>query len=95
MFSKILFPVDFSKRCVGVAHAVRAMAMQFRAEVTALHVIEVASANSVYESLVRKPASKWTNSSPRNSVAAWWFLISREVIRGKLSSVMRATGILT
>jgi nucleotide-binding universal stress UspA family protein len=51
-FSKILFPVDFSKRCQGAAHAVRAMAMQFQAEITALHVVEVASANSAYESLV-------------------------------------------
>jgi len=30
------------------------MAMQFRAEVTALHVVEVASANSAYESLVAR-----------------------------------------
>lgn len=54
MFSQILFPVDFSKLCVGVAHAVRAMAMQFRAEITALHVVEVASANSAYESLIAR-----------------------------------------
>jgi len=44
---------------------------------------------------LHEPASKWTNLSPRISVAAWWFLISKEVIRRKLSSVMRATGILT
>ena len=58
MFSKILFPVDFSKRCEGVADAVRAMAIQFRAEVTALHVVEVASANSAYESLVARAREK-------------------------------------
>lgn len=57
-FSKILFPVDFSKRCGGAAHAVRAMAMQFQAEVTALHVVEVASANSAYESLVAQAREK-------------------------------------
>lgn len=54
MFSKILFPVDFSKRCVGAAHAVCAIAMQFQAEVTPLHVVEAASANSAYESLVAR-----------------------------------------
>lgn len=54
MFSKILFPVDFSKRCEGAARAVRAIAMQFQAEVTSLHVAEVASANSAYESLVAR-----------------------------------------
>lgn len=57
-FSKILFPVDFSKRCEGAAHAVRAMATQFQAEVTALHVVEVASANSVYEILVAQAREK-------------------------------------
>jgi nucleotide-binding universal stress UspA family protein len=57
-FSKILFPVDFSKRCQGAAHAVRAMAMQFQAEVTALHVVEAASANSAYENLVGQAREK-------------------------------------
>jgi nucleotide-binding universal stress UspA family protein len=58
MFSKILFPVDFSKRCEGAALAVRTMAVQFQAEVTALHVVEVASANSAYESLVARAREK-------------------------------------
>ena len=57
-FSKILFPVDFSKRCEGAAHAVRAMALQFQAQVTALHVVEATSANSAYESLVARAREK-------------------------------------
>lgn len=57
-FSKILFPVDFSKRCGGAAHSVRAMAIQYQAEVTALYVVEVASANSAYESLVARAREK-------------------------------------
>ena len=58
MFSKILFPVDFSDRCEEAAHAVRAMAVQFQSEVTALHVVEVASANSEYESLIARAGEK-------------------------------------
>lgn len=53
-FRKILFPADFSKRCEGAARAVRTMARQFRAEVTALHVVEVASANSTFEVLAAR-----------------------------------------
>lgn len=45
---KVLFPVDFSDRCRGTAHAVRATAGRFQAEVTALHIIE---ADPVDESL--------------------------------------------
>jgi nucleotide-binding universal stress UspA family protein len=37
---KILFPVDFSDRRRGAAHAARAVAARFRAEVTSLHVVE-------------------------------------------------------
>ena len=58
MFSRILFPVDFSNRCEGAAHAVRAMAVQFLSEVTALHVMEVSSANSEYETLVAPAREK-------------------------------------
>jgi nucleotide-binding universal stress UspA family protein len=58
MFSRILFPVDFSNRCEGSAHAVRAMAVQFQSEVTVLHVMEVASANSEYETLVARAREK-------------------------------------
>lgn len=58
MFSRILVPVDFSNRCEGAAHAVRAMALQFLSEVTLLHVIEVASANSEYETLVARAREK-------------------------------------
>src|ERR1019366_1342137 len=58
MFSKILFPVDFSDRGEEAAHAVRAMAVQFQSEVTALHVVEVASANSEYESLIARAGEK-------------------------------------
>lgn len=35
---RILFPVDFSERCVGAAHVVRVTANRFQAEVLALHV---------------------------------------------------------
>lgn len=41
--AKILFPVDFSERCRGAAHAVRTVARRFNAGVTTLHVIELAS----------------------------------------------------
>ena len=58
MFSKILFPVDFSNRCEEAAHTVRAMAVQFQSEVTALHVVEVASAHSEYESLIARAGEK-------------------------------------
>ena len=58
MFSKILFPVDFSRRCEGVAVGVRMMALQFQAEITVLHVVEAASANSAYESLVAQARKK-------------------------------------
>ncbi|MGA2877606.1 MAG: universal stress protein [Bryobacteraceae bacterium] len=37
---KILFPVDFSKRCIGAARYVRAFASQFGAEIMLLHVVE-------------------------------------------------------
>ncbi len=37
---KILFPVDFSKRCIGAARYVRAFASQFGAEIMLLHVAE-------------------------------------------------------
>jgi len=37
---RILFPVDFSKRCIGTAQYVRAFASQFGAEVMLLHVVE-------------------------------------------------------
>lgn len=35
---RILFPVDFSERCTGAAHVVRAAAKRFHSEVLALHV---------------------------------------------------------
>jgi nucleotide-binding universal stress UspA family protein len=37
---RILFPVDFSERCVGAAHVVRVTANRFQAEVLALHVAQ-------------------------------------------------------
>jgi len=39
-FRKILFPVDFSDRCLGAAHYVEALAGRFGAEVILLHVVE-------------------------------------------------------
>src|SRR5579872_3395924 len=38
MFTRILFPVDFSERSRGAAHAARALAQRFRSEIIALHV---------------------------------------------------------
>jgi nucleotide-binding universal stress UspA family protein len=38
MFTRILFPVDFSDRSRGGAHAARALAQRFRSEIIALHV---------------------------------------------------------
>lgn len=40
---KILFPADFSNRCRGAAHAVRALARRFDAEVTPIHVLTAGS----------------------------------------------------
>ncbi|HMD48709.1 MAG TPA: universal stress protein [Bryobacteraceae bacterium] len=40
-FSRILFPVDFSNECKSIAPAVQAMARQFSAEVTLLHVMDL------------------------------------------------------
>jgi nucleotide-binding universal stress UspA family protein len=57
-FRKILFPADFSKRCEGAARAVRTMALQFDAEVTGLHIVEVSSADSTYEVLSRRAGDK-------------------------------------
>jgi nucleotide-binding universal stress UspA family protein len=48
---KILFPVDFSKRCVGAARYVEALAGRFEAEVILLHVVsngERTLANELY-----------------------------------------------
>lgn len=41
MFKKILFPVDFSKRCDGAAEYVRAYAKANQAEVYMLHVLDL------------------------------------------------------
>ena len=41
MFKKILFPVDFSKRCDGAAEYVRAYAKANQAEVYILHVLDL------------------------------------------------------
>ena len=41
MFKKILFPVDFSKRCDGAAEYVRSYAKVHRAEVYLLHVLDL------------------------------------------------------
>ena len=37
---KILFPVDFSKHCIGAARYVRAFASRFGAEIMLLHVVD-------------------------------------------------------
>jgi nucleotide-binding universal stress UspA family protein len=41
MFKKILFPVDFSKRCDGAAEYVRAYALANGAEIFLLHVLDL------------------------------------------------------
>ncbi len=53
-FNRILFPVDFSERCREFAHSVRAMARQFDARVTALHVVEPASGETVSSQLLEQ-----------------------------------------
>lgn len=40
-FSHILFPVDFSERCLAVRPFVKATARQFDAKVTLMHVIQI------------------------------------------------------
>src|ERR1700731_555716 len=40
-FSHILFPVDFSERCLAVRPFVKATARQFDAKVTLIHVIQI------------------------------------------------------
>jgi nucleotide-binding universal stress UspA family protein len=41
-FKRILFPVDFSERCTAVVPSVQAMVKRFGAELTVLHVVDVA-----------------------------------------------------
>src|ERR1700682_4266178 len=40
-FSHIMFPVDFSERCLAVRPFVKATARQFDAKVTLMHVIQI------------------------------------------------------
>src|ERR1700737_3496159 len=40
-FNHILFPVDFSERCLAVRPFVKATARQFDAKVTLIHVIQI------------------------------------------------------
>ncbi len=53
-FNRILFPVDFSERCREFAHSVRAMARQFDARVTALHIVEPAPGETVSSELLKR-----------------------------------------
>ena len=46
---RILFPIDFSARCLGAAAYVEAMAGRFDAELTLLHVVEPPTYNSSLE----------------------------------------------
>ena len=54
MTRKILFPVDFSSSCVGMAAYVKRAAEMFSAEVTLLHVADLNSHNG-FEIYVRPP----------------------------------------
>lgn len=54
MIRKILFPVDFSPSCVGMAAYVKQAAEIFSAEVTLLHVCDLESHNG-FELYVRTP----------------------------------------
>jgi len=40
-FKKILFPVDFSERCLAAVPAVRAMVQQFHSAITVMHVVDL------------------------------------------------------
>jgi nucleotide-binding universal stress UspA family protein len=55
---RIVFPADFSDRCHGAAHAVRALARRFGSEVTVLHVVESASPQVAAESLASEARSQ-------------------------------------
>jgi len=70
-FQRILFPVDFSARCASVVPSVRAMAQRFGAELTVLHVVDVAPAAGI---------------APPEA-AAWATLIGAEQLRqsGKIA----------
>jgi len=46
MPQSILFPVDFSDRCIAVWPAVAAMARQLKASVTLLHVVDVGNSHA-------------------------------------------------
>ena len=48
--NKILFPVDFSARCIGAARYVEALAGRFDSEILLLHVVEN-GANSLAQEL--------------------------------------------
>lgn len=43
-FKRILFPVDFSERCVATVPSVQAMVKRFGSELTVLHVVDLAPA---------------------------------------------------
>src|SRR5260370_42305861 len=54
MIQKILFPVDFSPSCVGMAVCVKRAAAIFGAEVTLVHVCDLSSHNG-FELFARTP----------------------------------------
>ncbi len=45
---RILFPVDFSAKCKDAAHAVRTLAIEFKAEIVLLNVVETFEEEMVY-----------------------------------------------
>lgn len=55
---KILFPVDFSDRCVATARTVENFAERFQSEVTVLHVVEPITVGIEYAYDAIKPAEQ-------------------------------------
>lgn len=53
---KILFPVDFSDNCIGAARYVEALAGQFEAEITLLHVVGMDERTPLQETVAARQA---------------------------------------
>lgn len=98
MIRKILFPVDFSLTCVGMAAYVKQAAEIFSAEVTLMHVCDLESHNG-FELYVRTPneISQEHWEVGRNKLESFLTsqfpkeTCSRVLLAGEASSVIAAT----
>jgi len=95
---KILFPVDFSPSCIGMAAYVKQAAEIFSAEVTLLHVCDLESHNG-FELYVRTPneiaQEHWdVGQNKIDSFLSWLFpkeKCPRILLAGEVASVIVAT----